>query len=165
MYLSIERQREIDKKIDEILLGTGMSFPENSIGELLDKLGISYSTTAELSADVSGIIFFRNGEPFIAANSKDSLKRKLFTLAHELGHFLLHPLQEGERYRLDKYYSVDDYNKEETEANYFAASLLVPSERLAWAMNQSGDTSIIARYFGVNEAVIINRMRWLKYNG
>ena len=87
---------------------------------------IPYSGAAELPEGVCGVIFRRDGRPFIAANKKDTLKRRIFTVDHEVGHYILQPLADEEEYRLDKY-RYDDKNAEKgTEANYFAASLLVP---------------------------------------
>ncbi|MBR1479487.1 MAG: ImmA/IrrE family metallo-endopeptidase [Alphaproteobacteria bacterium] len=50
----------------------------------------------------------------------------MFTVAHELGHYILQPLAEKEEYRLDEYRYDDKNAGKETEANYFAASLLIP---------------------------------------
>lgn len=161
MHLKKERQEEIDAVIDGVLLTTGLSFPGDSIGMLLGKLGILYSIEADLPENISGVVFERGGNICVAANKRDSLKRRIFTLAHELGHVILkHKIDEGgEKYRLDNYEYQD--NVEETEANYFAASLLVPEDKLRWALTQTNDVSVIARYFGVSEIVIRNRRRWI----
>lgn len=171
-FMKKQRQAEIDDKIDNLLLQTNLSFPESSIGNLLGKLGILCSTSADLPDNVSGVIFFKDGQPFIAANKNDPIKRRVFTLAHELGHFILHPIEKGEEYRLDKYsYLPNDPNSQkEAEANYFAATLLVPKCKLKWALRQAweagrpDDTVLIAQYFGVTESVIINRLKWLGYD-
>jgi Zn-dependent peptidase ImmA (M78 family) len=165
MILEKKRQTEIDDIINELLLNVGVSFPEDSIGILLSKLGIQYSVAADLPERISGVVFTREGNICVAANKQDTLKRRIFTLAHELGHIILkHPMDpNGEKYRLDQYnYSSED--NDETEANYFAASLLVPKDKLQWALSQTRDISIVARYFGVSEIVIQNRKRWLFTN-
>jgi Zn-dependent peptidase ImmA (M78 family) len=102
------------------------------------------------------------GKPTIVVNANDSARRRTFSLAHEFGHYILHdPLKNGEKYRLDYYHYSDDNRQEETEANYFAASLLVPKSRLIWTMRQTDDTRMIANYFGVSEVVITNRQKWI----
>jgi Zn-dependent peptidase ImmA (M78 family) len=164
MHLEKKRQTEIDDTIADLLLKTDVSFPEDSIGILLSKLGIQYSVSADLPERISGVVFTREGDICVAANKRDTLKRRIFTLAHELGHVILkHLHKNGQKYRLDQYnYSSED--NDETEANYFAASLLVPQEKLIWAYQQTRNIYIIASYFGVSEPVIINRIRWINCN-
>jgi len=160
-----------EKRIDDIIDGIlfpDISFPENSIGELLKKLNIQYSIDSELPHNISGVIFIENNIPKIAVNKADHIRRRVFSLAHELGHYKLNHIKDcdrdGIKYRLDQY-SYDSSNpqetKEETEANYFAASLLVPKDRLIWALSQTNDLEKISDYFGVSNPVIKNRMKWL----
>ena len=64
-------------------------------------------------------------------NKKQAPARQRFTLAHELAHALLHP---GKEVRFDKDFRVNlrseasglGVDVEEIEANFFAASLLMP---------------------------------------
>jgi Zn-dependent peptidase ImmA (M78 family) len=81
--------------------------------------------------DFDGVLYFINNKPYININKNISnQKRKLFTLAHELGHFSI------PSHRRDKFECVSDFlnpfgnNPEiEAEANRFASELLLP-ERL-----------------------------------
>lgn len=168
MFLSKARMNEIDMIIDNMFMKTGMSYPENTIGELLDRLGIQYSMNAELPEGISGIIFLNKKYPYIAVNGSNTKNRKVFSLAHELGHYMLGHVMGGHlsgsiKYRVDTYdYSQDEKGAlEETEANYFAASLLVPENKLRWILTQTLDIGMIAHAFGVSEAVIRNRMKWV----
>jgi Zn-dependent peptidase ImmA (M78 family) len=52
--------------------------------------------------------------------------RKRFTIAHEIGHFVLHPLIEHDRQHTRKDFTIWHDASEETEANIFAAELLMP---------------------------------------
>jgi len=95
-------------------------------------LGINVWETKSLPASISGKIFkdALNGGSSrfsILVNANHSLPRKRFTIAHEIAHFILH------RNRLESGDLIDDamYRsgvtaKEETEANRFAADLLMP---------------------------------------
>jgi len=163
-----DRQEEIDHAIDQLLQETGLQYPEDTLLDIVKKKGIQvYITDFEDQAnEVSGIIKYPNGdEPAIYLNKDNAKTRLTFTLAHELGHFLLHPHNE-EKYRVDKYeYPQGSIEaSEETEANYFAASLLVPVGRLIQILKETDDVTAIARYFGVSEATIRNRIRWLNQN-
>lgn len=85
--------------------------------------------------EVSGLLL-RDGEiATIGVNSRQSSVRQRFTIAHEFGHFLLH---EGIVEHVDQDYRVNyrsDVSSsatdvDEIEANFFAASLLMPRSML-----------------------------------
>src|SRR6476620_5836155 len=85
--------------------------------------------------DVSGVLVRQGNSAIIGTNSSQSAQRQRFTIAHELGHFLLH---EGITNHVDRSYRVNfrsaessqATNVEEIEANYFAASILMPRHML-----------------------------------
>jgi Zn-dependent peptidase ImmA (M78 family) len=79
----------------------------------------------------------REGDKAIlGVNRSHHLNRQRFTIAHEIGHYLLH---EGDRIFVDRTYNVSmrsstsslGTDTEEIEANTFASHLLVPDEFLA----------------------------------
>jgi Zn-dependent peptidase ImmA (M78 family) len=83
--------------------------------------------------EISGILVRSEGVPVIGVNAKHPETRRRFTVAHELGHLLLH---EGKEVRFDKDFRVSLRSStsstgtdiEEIEANFFAASLLMPTK-------------------------------------
>lgn len=85
--------------------------------------------------DVSGVLVRSADGATIGFNSDHPQTRKRFTIAHELGHFLLH---QGQEIRYDHDFRVslrseessEGTNIEEIEANFFAASLLMPNKIL-----------------------------------
>src|SRR6266542_3178435 len=78
----------------------------------------------------------RDGRAVIGVNSLHPVTRRRFTIAHELGHLLLH---EDEKFHVDEKSTIAFRNQEssqatssdEIEANQFAAELLMPSEIIA----------------------------------
>lgn len=101
--------------------------------EISKILGVNVQP-AELESDISGLFVIKDKLAYIRykENEKNE-KRNRFTIAHELGHFVLHkniPLiieksnKEGTLYR-DNTSSTGEV-KREREANAFAASLLMP---------------------------------------
>jgi Zn-dependent peptidase ImmA (M78 family) len=84
--------------------------------------------------DISGMLYCDETRTVIGVNSAHSLTRRRFTVAHELGHLRLHP---GRPLILDAPARVNfrdrtaslATDREEIEANAFAAALLMP-ERL-----------------------------------
>ena len=91
----------------------------------------------------------------------DSPNRQAFTIAHEIGHFVLHrPLLEnkpdlGVLFRQPIGAESDPIEK---EANCFAANMLVPKHRLnPWDRWQK--ESVVAQLFGVSEEVVRYRFK------
>jgi hypothetical protein len=100
-------------------------------------------------------------------NARASTERRRFTIAHELGHFVLHrDLQQ--RFNCDKesvYSGVDTLRAIEREADDFASNLLMPGDLLRdWISNQRIDLhvlSAIAKRFQISfEALCI---RFIKF--
>lgn len=86
---------------------------------------------------VSGMLQrFPNGVAVIGVNPSHPVTRQRFTIAHELGHLLLH---KEERLHVDEESPIRFRNEEsslatkdsEIEANQFAAELLMPANLLA----------------------------------
>lgn len=100
-------------------------------------------------------------------NGKTSSERRRFTIAHELGHFILHRGQR-QNFSCDKesvYSGIDTIRLIEREADDFASNLLMPGDLLReWISNQSIDLhvlSAIAKRFQVSfEALCI---RFIKF--
>ena len=88
-----------------------------------------------------------------------SERRRRFTIAHEVGHFILHPGRlapersgmANEAMRLD-----------EREADLFAAELLMPEHMVRRATLEEGaDARVLADRFEVSEAAMSLRLRRL----
>lgn len=88
-----------------------------------------------LGEETSGVLVVDNGKGSIGYNPKDSYVRRRFTVAHELGHFILH--SDANQLFVDNFFLIkfrknNSYTKEEywqeQEANAFAAAILMPEE-------------------------------------
>jgi len=167
--ISIERQQEIDESVNQVLLQTNKSYPEDNLLDIVKSLDIAVRVTDfdEFSNDISGVIHYgdKENKPIIYLNEDTPPERQTFTLAHELGHFLLHE-HDKSKLRIDKfnYQAKTKEAKEETEANYFAASLLMPKDKFREVLNWTYESKEVAKYFGVSEAAVVNRIRWLEMN-
>lgn len=166
--LSSEKQNQIDVKINELLTNTGTSYPDDDLLSIVQKLGVKVvvADLSDIGDDVSGIVMPKEkgaDQDTIMINAREDGERRNFTLAHELGHYVLH---NGTHLRIDKYnYAVNSQeSKEETEANYFAASLLMPKELFLKVFSDSNNIDATARYFGVSNAAARNRYKWLLMN-
>lgn len=114
------------------------SVPIN-VEQIIRDLGITLKKNADLPANISGHIRPVSGKYEIASSKADHYFRQRFTMAHELGHFLLHQDMIGEGVDDNAMYRStpegDFYNTaiekfHEMQANSFAASILMPEELL-----------------------------------
>jgi Zn-dependent peptidase ImmA (M78 family) len=89
----------------------------------------------DLDDDVSGALYRADGRAVIAVNRTHHPNRQRFTVAHELGHYILH---EGQPVFIDRFARLNlrdttsslAIHPEEIQANRFAAELLMPRELL-----------------------------------
>lgn len=75
-----------------------------------------------------GFTIKKNEDIVIFTNSSSRLSREIFTLAHEIGHVVLH-FNKNESF-IDNVETIseNDLDEKEKEANYFAACLLMPDD-------------------------------------
>lgn len=95
------------------------------LNPLFDKYGIKIYKTKFEDDSIAGS--FIRSEKAIHVREDDTYTRQIFTAAHELGHFFLHDDRNKEIfYRSEQYLLGDAEIEEEKEANWFAASILMP---------------------------------------
>ncbi|SFU93664.1 ImmA/IrrE family metallo-endopeptidase [Pseudoduganella namucuonensis] len=111
----------------------------------------------------SGYFSFRDGVPTIEYNVNDPLVRRRFTVAHELGHFILGH-QDAPRDYPDSFGSKNN-SLVERQANQFAAELLMPA-KVVKAMAFTGLTSVeaLAEAFAVSKVAMGHRLSNLSLN-
>ena len=106
--------------------------------------------------------------PIIVINSKDSTAARIFTLAHELAHALLHLSQDHQAAFFDdtQHFVSEAYNPQEKEANDLAKNVLIPLT--AWAQekeqlinsNRSENIRVFAESLRIAPAIVAGRVRW-----
>ena len=143
----------------EILNASRRTLPVQ-VFDLPKLLGIKLNQ-AFLGSDVSGMIE-TSGKTFnLTVNALDPSTRQRFTLAHELGHYMLHRhligdgLDDDRTYRstdVGKYHNTLIGLKQEREANRFAANLLMPRKTVDKYWAKDGATiESMADKFGVSQ--------------
>ncbi len=77
-----------------------------------------------------GFALLKDNDIIIFTNTCSRLSREIFTLAHEIGHTILH--MNGEASFIDDSITISGRNtdEKEQEANYFAACLLMPADNV-----------------------------------
>jgi Zn-dependent peptidase ImmA (M78 family) len=160
------------ESIFSILERAKQSVPVN-LKQLCDELGIKLIYTTNPTSNAGGYIECDNGEYTIYVDANAHPNRQRFTIAHELGHFFLHrdTLNSAShgvvRMDRDSDTTVNHLNTsdriKETQANRFAAELLVPLEKLEdYNRKLNGDSGDLARIFEVSEDAMNIRMRSLR---
>src|ERR1019366_10729663 len=124
----------LEEEARKLLQSNGISRPPVPVENLARALEIDvrYSPGKQ---DVSGALIRDGSSVVIAVNSAQHENRQRFTIAHEIGHFLLH---KGTEVHFDDDFQVnyrnavssEATNVDEIEANRFAAALLMPEEFL-----------------------------------
>lgn len=123
---------------------------------------------AWLDRDVSGeLLRLPSGEYQINVQANDPPTRQRFTIAHELGHYVYHRhligagIDDDRAYRstnVGRYHNRDIGPKQETEANQFAASLLMPDHLVDEAIGQGLARRQMAAEMGVSEHAMAIRL-------
>ena len=75
-----------------------------------------------------GIALIKNSDRIVFSNSSLILSREIFSIAHEIGHHKLHLSEDGITIIKDD--DFHDRDNLEIEANYFAACLLAPVDKI-----------------------------------
>lgn len=153
----------IPAEVKAILDSATEELPVDVLGAA-KKLGV-YVYSAELADKVSGVLVrdpsYGSKSGFVIFVDQDEpAYRQRFTAAHELGHFVLHKDSIGDRVE-DNYLlrSEGMSNKQEVEANKFAASLLMPMDMIKAEM-EAGNTTIsgLAKKFQVSPTAMSIRL-------
>lgn len=145
------------------LLGN-ISFPPKHAIDIAEDQGLEvvfFDNSEETAKNISGLCDFEGKRIFV--NADDKLTRQTFTIAHELGHWVLHKNiyeQHPEKYKLlPRYRDADENDILEVEANFFAGELLVPEALLLKV--KTAPLTELADVFGVSLSMIERRLRYV----
>lgn len=137
-----------------------MRLPPVDVEFMARRLGIELIRQSHF--DCAGSIESEGSRATIRVNRDDHPVRQRFTIAHEIGHLMLHPMRAGRLYFRD----TDFYGDwKETAANRYAANILMPEWMLDMAIRSTGLNVLrLARLFNVSEQAMHYRLentgRW-----
>lgn len=142
-------------------LTKNISAPPIPVYEIAESSGVNvvFVDFGAHAESVSGLCDFEAARIYV--NKDDSTQRQTFTMAHELGHWLLHKelfLDDPDSYPvLPRFANPDSKNPLEKEANKFAACLLVPSRLLRPV--REAPPATLAKIFGVSRLMMEYRLK------
>ncbi|MCG7400389.1 ImmA/IrrE family metallo-endopeptidase [Caballeronia zhejiangensis] len=143
------------------------------VDQIAKRMGVDLRFSP-LDDELSGMVFIKDGTPIIGINSLHHSNRQRFTIAHELGHFVLHRNEITNTVHVDKQFrvllrdsvSAQGTDRLEIEANRFAAALLMPKHLVLKAIAESisdidDDTPVaeLAKKFKVSRQTMEYRVR------
>lgn len=146
-------------KFTRKLMGLNKREPVFNIFNLLESKGIIVIEFDDVTEKFDGVSLMSDkGTPIIIINKNFSNDRKRFTLAHELGHILMHITGD---FPLPKH---RDEKRKEIEANRFASEFLMPEEGIKNSLIGLSlyDLAPLKKYWHTSKQSIIRRAKDLK---
>ncbi len=161
------------KKARELLAEARVKLPPVPVEQLAVFKGADVHYEP-FSGELSGMVHRQSGgKALIGVNALHSATRQRFTIAHELGHLILH---QNEQFHVDENspisfrtsVSSQGVDSAEIEANQFAAELLMPmfllNDAIAKIPPNTGTeqaVAMLAEIFGVSEQAMTFRLSGL----
>lgn len=149
--ITLEILRETYGKIDQLRLPI-------TVADIAHKYGLKLYSGEYADLSVSGA--YDKKEKAILIASDEPAERIEFTIAHELGHFFLHEKKQTDIFYRKQMFHLNDENKEEEkEANWFAASLLMPKKSVFDYYPVAPDLETLSTLFGVSITAVYYRLK------
>lgn len=171
-----ERSQEIETMVNNLIKKEVKDYDQQKVVEKIAEDENIKLQQAKLQ-DISGMLRKeKNGSWSITVNQDDSATRKLFTVAHELGHYFLHRHNNEEF--IDSQFMPGGYARKENtkyqlkeiEANEFAGNLIMPKIVIEEEICQQESKTIeittvntLAKKFYVSPLAMGTRLRNLGY--
>jgi Zn-dependent peptidase ImmA (M78 family) len=173
------RRKQIRDAVESLLARHKITRAPVPVDKIAKELGIQIKLD-KVDGNLSGFIVRDKGKrTLIGANKSHHPNRQRFTIAHELGHYLLHAghtvhLDEGRvafTVNLRSSESSKGEDNDEREANLFAAELLMPAKFLredleGVELDLLGNNKLLAelaKKYSVSLQALTFRLTYLRY--
>jgi Zn-dependent peptidase ImmA (M78 family) len=159
------------KFVDEILSNDMLSSLPIDVVKVSKSIGLKV-VDFPFQEDISGVLVIDENGATIGYNPNESNVRKRFSIAHELGHFILHSKKNTSGLFMDKLLfrkNISTYSTKdeaiEREANHFAACLLMPDKLVINEVNKLNSSKdddenikILSKMFDVSISAMTYRL-------
>lgn len=167
-----QRRKSIQQRAITILEDQGVTTAPVPIERIAKSLEAQVRFSP-LDDELSGMVYIKDGVPIIGVNALHHPNRQRFTIAHEVGHLLLHRAEITKEIHVDKDFpmlmrdtiSSTGANEMEIEANLVAAELLMPADFLARSLegqpfdiDDEGAVSALAKEYKVSASAMRFRL-------
>ena len=125
--------KTIRERAKRTLKDFGINNPPVPVEEIAESLG-THVRFSPFEGELAGMLIRGDAQTLIGVNSLHHPNRQRFTIAHEIGHLLLHKgdVHIDRSFRINRRDAESSLakNQDEIEANRFAAELLMPYEMI-----------------------------------
>jgi Zn-dependent peptidase ImmA (M78 family) len=155
---------DIRRQAARLLQSAGVSREPVSLRDVVSALNLEVVRVAgEPFASEAALEQVGDGHQIVLRGATSEQRRR-FTIAHEIGHFVLHPQRLAPERDGDP--GNASWQRQEREADQFAAELLMPEDLVREAVVVHGpDAARLADRFGVSRAAMQARLRRLGLSG
>lgn len=169
MTVSAAQRADARERARALLHRAGVTAPPVPVERVAKLLGVSIRY-APLEDELSGMAFVKGEAKVVAVNALHHPNRQRFTIAHELGHHVLHADRLASGVHVDRVImrrdQISSQGSEdfEIQANVFASELLMPRDLIASETGASLDLNdevalaALARRFKVSPAALQFRL-------
>ncbi len=129
-----------------------------NLPDILKEYSITLKTGKFKDKNISGVL--SREENAILVASDETPNRTAFTVAHELGHYFLHKDKATDVFYREQILNITEEDREtEKEANWFAASLLMPPQLVKKYYRIAKDIDVLSSLFGVSPTAVYYRLK------
>lgn len=163
----------VEARAERLLGELGVQTAPIPVDRVAARVGLQVERTS-FGDDVSGVLVIEDGRGVIGVNAAHAPVRQRFTIAHEIGHYILHRdqlsvfIDKQMRQYLAAFrdgQSASGEHRREREANGFAAALLMPAAllreevaRLRLDLEDEESVGILAARFKVSQRAMDLRL-------
>jgi Zn-dependent peptidase ImmA (M78 family) len=148
------------KIAEKLLLEAKVTYPPVDVKKLVDHLKLKL-LPYKFPDHVSAVLMKVDSITVIGVNQEHAPQRQNFSIAHEIGHFMLgHHIDfiiDFEEVGESRYDTEHSNKIQEQEANHFASELLMPGESIKKDFSALRDAKAVAKKYGVSEQAL-----WIK---
>ena len=153
---------DIRRQASRLLQSAGVSREPVSLRDVVSALNLEVvQTTGEPFLGEAALQPLGDAHAIVVRGASNARRRR-FTIAHEIGHFVLHP----GRLAPERGGAVNEaWQLQEREADQFAAEILMPEDLVRAAALEQGADAGLADRFDVSRKAMQARLRWLGIGG
>lgn len=170
--MNSKRRSSIQKRASELLREHDITLAPVPVERIAKRLEAQLRFSP-LDNELSGMVYVKDSTPIIGVNALHHPNRQRFTIAHEIGHLILHRAEITKQIHVDKGFpmlmrdaaSAAGVDEMEIEANFFAAELLMPGEFLSRSLagqsfdiDDDGTVNTLAKEYRVSAAAMRFRL-------
>lgn len=161
--LTEDQKKQAEDAAREVLVDTFgdlelVEFPVD-LNAVLDKYALNLKKGSFEDLNISGAFNRESNTVYVSDN--ESPERQAFTVAHEMGHYKLHEAVKTDILYRERIWQFTNsgLSVEETQANWFAANLLMPKEAVERMWKITQDISKLSEFFGVSKTALSFRLK------